>query len=100
MKSVPEARMHLKSFTLDDDDCEMRSSLDEDCIRQERKSASSRDVQVEVCVSPQTVPSTTEPRGCPDEIISNKLTLLHKVRTQHSRLPGLRRIPFPAIGII
>jgi high-affinity nickel-transport protein len=78
----------------------MRSSLDEARIRRECESASSRDVQVEVCVSPQTVPSTIEPQGCPDEIISNKSILLHKVRTQHSRLPGLRRIPFPAIGII
>jgi nickel/cobalt transporter (NiCoT) family protein len=78
----------------------MRSSLEEDCIDQEYEPASSRDVQVEVCVSPQTVPSTTESQACPDEITSKKSTLLHRVRTQHSRLPGLRRIPFPAIGII
>ena len=92
--------MHLKSFTPLDDDCGMRPSLDEDCIHRECESASSRNVQVEVCVGPQTVPSTTEPQGCPDEITSKKSTFLHKVRTQHSRLPGLRRIPFPAIGII
>lgn len=50
--------MHLKSFTPLDDDCGMRSSVEEDCIDQECEPASSRDVQVEVCVSPQTVPST------------------------------------------
>jgi high-affinity nickel-transport protein len=31
---------------------------------------------------------------------SNKHTLLQKVRTQHSRIPWLRQVPFPAIGII
>ena len=33
-------------------------------------------------------------------IKSTKSTLLHKAHNQHSRLPGLRRIPFPAISII
>jgi high-affinity nickel-transport protein len=92
MRSVPKARVHLKSFTPLDDDCAMRSSLEEDCIDREYETASSRDAQ--------TVPSTTESQACPDEITPKKSALLHRVRTQHSRLPGLRRIPFPAIGII
>ena len=42
--------------------------------------------------------SRTPPPAIPSS--STKHTLLHRVRTQHSRLPGLRQIPFPAIAII
>jgi nickel/cobalt transporter (NiCoT) family protein len=45
-------------------------------------------------------PFQQNPTSFPPSSHPTKSTPLQRVRAQHSRLPGLRRIPFPAIGII
>ena len=74
----------------------MRASADGDRIEADVPEVAS----VEVSSTPPNLPTTPETHGPFRTIKSTKAVLLHNARNQHSRLPGLRRIPLPAIGII
>jgi nickel/cobalt transporter (NiCoT) family protein len=77
----------------------MGASVNVDHIVREAERGLSEGAHVEIGRDP-SFPSTLDPNSTPNTTTSKKLTLLHRVRTQHSHLPGLRRIPFPAIAII
>ena len=81
--------------TLFDSEGSMRASADGDRIEADAPEVG----PVEVSNTPK-LPTTPDPHGPLHTITSTKAALLHKARNQHSRLPGLRRIPLPAVGII
>jgi high-affinity nickel-transport protein len=77
----------------------MGASMDVDRIDREAETGLPEVTQVEFGDDP-LIASAAPSNAPPLATTSSKSALLHKVRTQHSRLPGLRRVPLPAIGII